>query len=426
MNADRARAVVAGLIAALLCLAGGCGDEEKPVRVGVLVDCTGLFKAEQQAEFAGAELPFKERDFSVAGRPVELVRACTENSSYTRPILQTRRLIEEDRVTVVVGPVGDPEGVVMRNLAAHYPDVTFILTATGAQEATMRDTRPNVFRFVADGAQSAAGLASYAYHELGWRRAAIAFDGAPGAWEAAAGFVAEFCSLGGYVRSQGLFEGSSADRRLAARLARESDGVFVGDGFFPAAEFLRAYARSERDLPRRLVLNGWGFSVPRALVPPGVDLSGVVIGADMPRTSERPEWRRYVRSFHEAYPDLPADAPRDQLLLSYYMGMEGLAHALAVADGQTGAHGGKLRAALDRVRFDGPMGPVHLDPRHQAVVSVHLRRVMADGGRVTTLPVRVVRNVDQSYSGTFTPRTPVPGAFELSCDRGRPPVWARG
>src|SRR5262245_45998136 len=328
MCADRARSMcaarglAAGLLAVLLSFLAGCGGGEAPVRVGVLVDCTGLVEAERPAEIAGVELPFQERDFSAGGRRVEFVRACTENGAYTRPILQARRLIEDESVDVVVGPAGGAEGGVMRDLAARYPDVAFVLTATAAQEATMRRTRPNVFRWVADGAQSAAGLASYAYHDLGWRRAAVAFDYVPGAWEATAGFVAEFCSLGGEVRSQGAFLGEGADRAVAARLARAGDGVFMSDGFFNAAEFLRAYAHRVRDLARRLVINGYGLSLPRALQPPGVDLTGVVIGADLPRTSERPEWHAYARALRQAYPDLPPGSAHDQVLLSYYMGAE--------------------------------------------------------------------------------------------------------
>ena len=80
---------------------------------------------------------------------------------------------------MVIGPVGEPEGVLVRRLAARYPDVTFVLGASSAQEATLSDPQPNVFRFVADGAQSTAGLAAYAYRDLGWRRAGLVMDPFP-------------------------------------------------------------------------------------------------------------------------------------------------------------------------------------------------------------------------------------------------------
>jgi len=169
---------------------------------------------------------------------------------------------------------------------------------------------------VADGAQQAAGLAAHARRDLGWRRAALVFDDLPNSWESAAGFVAEFCALGGSVVAREVFTGTAApDRALAARLAREVDGVAVVSTFFSPAHFLRAYSRHVGRLPRRLVLNGFGFTLPGALngfgptlpgaPPPGrVDLSGVIFGLDIPLASERPQWRRYLRAYERAFPGL--------------------------------------------------------------------------------------------------------------------------
>ena len=426
MRADPRRFATILLAAGALAMPVGCGSHEDPFRVGVLVDCVGILQPKGAGMLAGAELPFRERDFSVGGRKVELVKGCTEVSALTNPILAARRLIEDEGVDVVMGPVGDTEGVVMRDLAARYPDVTFILAATAAQDATLRKSQQNVFRFVADGAQSAAGLASYAYRDLGWRRAAVAFDYVPSAWEATAGFVAEFCSLGGRVDVQGAFEAAPPDRRLAGRMARQADGVFLSSGFYSPGEFLTAYDRAVTHLSRRLILNGYGLSLPQALTRPGVDLTGVVLGGDIPFAAETPDWRHYIRALETTYPDLPPGAAHDQVLVPYYVGAEGLARALNEVDGDTGVHGKRLRSALARVRFDGPMGPIRLDSRRQAIVSVHLRRLVTAADRVTTRPVRVVPGVDESYSGIFTPTTPTPSAFALRCRRGEPPAWARG
>jgi branched-chain amino acid transport system substrate-binding protein len=426
MRADLRRGSAVVLTAALLGLVSGCGGDDESLRVGVLVDCSGLLETSEQGELAGAELPFKQRDGAAGGRRVEIVKGCTEIGSVTLAIARARSLIEEDGAEVVVGPAGEPEGVLMRRLAPRYPQVTFILSASVAQEATLRASQPNVFRFVADGAQSAAGLATYAYRDLGWRRAAVAFDLAPVSWDATAGFVAEFCSLGGEVRSQGPLAPGAGDGALAARLARESDGVFLTTGFYDPAEFLDAYSRAVRHLPERLVLHGYGLSLPHALTPRGVDLSGVVLGGDIPRAAELPEWRRYLRAFANAYPELPPSTARDQIVVPYYVGAEGLARALERVDGDIGPGGRRLRAALERVEFRGPMGPIRLDPHRQAIVSVHLRRLKTDGERVTTNPVRVVQGVNQAYDGTFTPDTLPPALFELRCKHGDRPAWARG
>lgn len=430
---DLRRLALAGLAAAALALPAGCGDDDDPLRVGVLVECSGILKAFGDATLAGAELPIEERDGSAGGRPVELVKGCTELTLSTPLITETRRLIEDEGVDVVVGPVGETEGVLLRRIARRYPDVTFLLSASAAQEATLREAQPNVFRFSADAAQAAAGLAAYAYHELGWRRAAVAFDYVQASWGSAAGFAAEFCSLGGTVDSQGAFTATRADRAVARQLARDADGVFLTDAFNSAAEFLGAYRHAVgRRLPARLLLNGYWLSQPHQLAPKGVDLTGVIVGGDIPFDSERPEWRRYVRAYADAFPELPSDSAGDLLVIPYYLSTEALARALDDVDGDIGPGGEALRSALARVEFVGPTGPIRLDANRQAVVSVHLRRVSGRGDSVTTRPFRIVKHVDESYGGIFTPRTPVPSLsgpgpeLSLRCPHGDPPTWARG
>jgi Periplasmic binding protein len=184
---DLSLRVAAGIAAICLALSlVACGEEQDPVRVGVLTECVGPFEASKETMLAAAALPFLERGARlqgdgpmdgldaarVGGRPIELLVGCTIQSDQVRQIVETRRLIEDEGADVIIGPVGEAEGVLVRRLAERYPDVTFILGISAAQETTLHDSQPNVFRFVADGAQSAAGLATHAFRDLGWRRAA--------------------------------------------------------------------------------------------------------------------------------------------------------------------------------------------------------------------------------------------------------------
>lgn len=281
-RADLRRLVATGAAICFGAVAGyGCGDEEPPVRVAVLTECIGLLDASKETILAAAQLPFIERgarlrgagpldgleEASVGGRPVEVLTGCTAaGADLTRQIVETRRLVETQNADVVIGPVGEPEGVLARRLAARYPHVAFVLGASAAQEATLADAQPNLFRFVADGAQTTAGLGAYVFHDLGWRRAGVVVDPLPASWEAAAGFISEFCALGGTVASRELVfapleSGAAAtDRAIGARLARTVDGVAllltVGSG----ADFLSGYVSRTNRLSRRLVLNGFVLS----------------------------------------------------------------------------------------------------------------------------------------------------------------------
>ena len=77
------------------------------------------------------------------------------------------------------------------------PAIAFV---NGSASVRLRRPAPNFFSFHADGAQWSAGAGSYAYRELGWRRAVtITDDHDMFNWSQTAGFVAEFCSLGGTI-----------------------------------------------------------------------------------------------------------------------------------------------------------------------------------------------------------------------------------
>ena len=438
--------VAAAAAACLTVAAAGCGDEQEPVRVAVLTECVGVLEASEGSILAAGQLPFLERgarlrgdgpadgleDASVGGRSVELLAGCVEVGALTRLIVEVRRLIEKESADVIIGPVGETDGVLIRRLAARYPDVTFVLGASSAQEPTLSDPQPNVFRFAADGAQSAAGLAAYAHRDLGWRRAGLVMDFDSASWETAAGFVAEFCALGGTVVSRDVLlaglvpDGREADRALAARLTREVDGTALINTYYNPEEFLRAYGRRTASLPRRLVVNGYGFSFPGGLSPGGVDLSGVVFGQDVPLDSERPQWRRHRKAYARAFPELPPASAAGPLELPVYMGAEAVARALERVDGDLGPHGGRLRAALAKVSFEGPAGPIRLDHNRQGIVSVHLRRIEGRGQRARTVPFRVEREVDQSFAGAFTSKTAPPSLESPECRAGRVPAWAAG
>src|SRR6476661_3271170 len=94
MPADvrRTAALLIALVGTPGLLAAACGGGPRPLRVGVVVDCVGVNRPLEGAGLAGAELPFVAHGAKVrgddaldgvtrariSGRPVELVRGCTE------------------------------------------------------------------------------------------------------------------------------------------------------------------------------------------------------------------------------------------------------------------------------------------------------------------------------------------------------------
>src|SRR3954463_4813730 len=290
MRAELRRAAAAlGAMAAPATLVAGCGGAPRPLRVGVVVDCVGVNRPLQAAELAGAELPLVRRGArlrgadptagitraTIAGRPVELVRGCTELYEFSTLTAEIRRLVEREHVDVVVAGGSGPDDVAVRDVAALYPHVSFLPVTHGPREVTLLHRAANVYRTSGDHEQGVAGLATYAYRTLGWRRAAVVAGPWNAGWGERDAFVAEFCSLGGRVTRQLqplVFDPSGGDVRA---VPRDVDGVGgFAQGVFGPAGFANRLARRLHD-PRRIVVGPTTVDDPDLLRLVAPSLAGV-------------------------------------------------------------------------------------------------------------------------------------------------------
>jgi branched-chain amino acid transport system substrate-binding protein len=430
-----ARSALAAIAAAVAVLAVGCGNET-PIRVGVLADCEGLFEAMREPILASVKLPLLERGGSlggagaasavegvrIGGRPVELVEGCAEAGIFGKLIDETRRLVESERVDVVVGPAGPVDGPVMKEIATRYPDVTFVLGSSWSQDVTMFEPRDNVFRFSADHQQSVAGLATYAYRDLGWRTAAIVADDYPMEWELADGFATEFCALGGRVTRDWNTFPPEPPRKRARRLAAEVDGVALLTAFSTPGPFMTAWGLVVDDVARRTVLGGPGMTITGVLEWEGVSPAGVVIATDLPVAGGTTGWRRRADALERFFPGVQADLVLSPIGFAFGDGMTAVVEALDAVDGDLGGRQRRFRDALATVEVDSPKGTIRLDDNRQAVAPAFLARVAVDR---TVVPFRTIRGVDQTMGGLFAARREPVTREGDACAPRRPPPWAR-
>ena len=178
------------------------------IRIGVLSECGGVLAGFYQVTLAAAELALLERgahlagaapsdgvdDAFVDGHRVSLSFGCDDGTA-TSALVEARRLVEAEHADILIGPLGGDEELALQDYARRHPHTTFV---NGSGSAQMLDPASNFFSFHPDGAAWMAGLGSYAYKQLGWRTAVTISDTFDlFNWDEAAGFTAEFCSLGG-------------------------------------------------------------------------------------------------------------------------------------------------------------------------------------------------------------------------------------
>ena len=439
MRCRRARS--AALIALLLLTASACGSvTQRPLRIGVIADCVGALRAFGDGELAAAQLPLIVRGARtvsedpsdgvrggrVAGRRVEVVRGCGESGEFSTLTQVARQLIEREHVDVIVaGGFVPADGIPLRELARRYPDVVFVAAASGPREVTLDRPARNLYRVAPDYGQGVAGLATYAYRRLGWRRVAILPEAYATGWGAETAFVREFCSLGGHIAKRIQLPIPAADSTSAVlnAIPRDANGVAVlGGSASVSPDLLRALARRGTN---RVVL-GPEVIGDTDLMRQITALTAVVGASYFAPESSSPAVRAYLHAFAKAYPDTPPGEPRDAVMMAYRNGVEAVLEAFEQAHGDLSDGRRRLRARLARLDTTLLDVPVRIDANRQAVVSTTLVRLGPESasGVPELRAVQSVPAVDQSIGG-LVPASYVPTAAGEACRRATPPPWAR-
>jgi branched-chain amino acid transport system substrate-binding protein len=395
------------------------------IRIGILGVCQGAFAPFYDEAVAGAELPLLQRGGKldgekpadgvrgarVAGHPVEVSFGCSDETG-ERALAEARRLVEKEHVQLLVGGETSAAGIAIRDYARTKPDVTFSIALSPAAETTLSHPAQNLFRFTTHALQWTAGLGSYAYRTLGWRTAVVVGNDFSYPYDEAAGFIAEFCSLGGQVVKRIWSEAGPS------QITETADGYFV-TVFLP--QYLVAAVRAlpmGGPLATRVLLGGASITSPEALGPQGV---GVVGGSSAPIGSMWPAWTSFLADFTKAFPkvQIAGFSP------PYYDAMEATLRGLESVEGDLSDGGKRFRSTLERLEIDLPTGHVRLDAHRQAIAPNYLLQVERGASGVSLRTIRTVGPVDDSYGGRFAPGQPLPSRKYPDCTRGNPPPWAR-
>src|SRR5260370_34781189 len=147
--------------AAALALSAGAGEAQATIKVGVLATLEGPFAAGGQDSMRGADLAVKLHNGMAGGKKIEFIKGSSD-ASPDKAVNATRKLVEQDKVSIMIGPLSGDEGIAVKNYSKTQPDITFINGSSGAQATTLVDPSPNFFRFHTEGAQWMVGLGEHA------------------------------------------------------------------------------------------------------------------------------------------------------------------------------------------------------------------------------------------------------------------------
>ena len=217
----------------------GLAKAADKLKIGVTATLEGTYTVLGEDGMRGYELALKAHSNKAAGREIETIVGSTD-ASPDSALRAAKKLVEQDKVDVLISPLSGAEGIAMRDYAKTQPQITVINAASGALETTYVTPAPNFYRYNMDGAQWHAGLGDYIYNVKGYKKIATIAEDYAFTYTQVMGLTVEYCKAGGQITKRlwvplGTKDFASFIPQLQSE---EVDAIYLGLGGADAVNFL--------------------------------------------------------------------------------------------------------------------------------------------------------------------------------------------
>lgn len=391
------RHILLAATAALAIAATGTASAQEKLRIGVMATLQGALTTLGEDGVRGVQLAVKQAGGKVLGKDVELIITATD-ASPDSALRAAKKLIEQDKVTLIVGPLSGSEGIAMRDYSKTVPGVTFVNGSSGALETTFVNPSPNFFRFNLEGSQWMSGLGSYIYNEKKYRKIATLAEDYSFPYTQVFGLALEFCGLGGQITERFWVPLGTKDfGSVIAKLPDDVDAIFLGLGGGDAVNFLNQYGQAGG----KAKLIGGSIMVDQTVLSSKGNAKRMLIGTPsagpQADTWDDPKWQAWVKFYQDGFPADKRFAIPSLSGTSYYNSLNAVFEAYKKVNGDLSNNHAKFREALASLELDAPNGKIKLDKNRQAIgTNFVVETVEAPNGDLVSKLVKIQPNVSQT------------------------------
>ncbi len=383
-----------GTVAAVFAASSAVAQDDGPIRIGSITTLEGPFATGGQDAYRAMEMAFEAIDYEIGGREIEWIRE-SSNATPEVALARARKLIEQDDVDIIIGPLSGAGGIALRDYSRTLEGKTIVNGSSGAADTTLRDPSSNFFRFNTEGTQWMAGLGTYAYDEMGSRHVALVAADYAFPYAQVFGFMHEYCELGGAVTKLWSPLNTTDFSSIIAQFPSDVDAVALIQGGTDALAFLTQYAEVGGDLP----IIGGSITADQTLLsargPHQSLMEGMVAAGPIADLNDDPAWQEFVAQYRERWPD-GFDSPSIHAV-NYYTNTIAVIEALQEVGGDLSDNQEAFQAALASLEFTAPTGAnVRLDDNRQAISDIFLTRIVNDDGTMRTEAFGRTEDVSQT------------------------------
>jgi len=372
-------------------------QDKGTLKIGGLATLEGVFAVPGQDGMRGIEAALKEANYTAGGYKLEFIKASSD-ASPDKALQAARKLVEQDKVAILVGPLSGSEGLAMKDYAKTQPGTTFINGTSAAQDTTLRDPAPNFYRFWTEGAQWMAGLGEYIAKDKGWKRVATIGEDYSFMHTQFFGFALPYCNAGGKIVQRFWVPLGTKDyASIISALPSNVDAIWLGLGGGDAVNFLNQYQQAGGTTP----LIGASITVDQSIITSKGRardaLKGTASAGPQADTWDNANWNKWVKLYQASFPADQRFPTPGLFATGYYISTKAMIDGLNGVKGDLTDNHKALRAWLSAAKIDSPVGPITLDENRQAI-AVNFVTEVAEGpdGNLVNKVVKVTEPVNQT------------------------------
>jgi branched-chain amino acid transport system substrate-binding protein len=391
---------------ALTAAAGtGAANAADKLKIGVTGTLEGTYTVLGEDGMRGYELAVQAHGGKAGGKEIETIVGSTD-ASPDSAVRAAKKLVEQDKVDVLISPLSGSEGIAIRDYSKTQPQITVMNAGSGALETTYGDPSagvtpsPTFYRTNLDGAQWQAGLGDYAYNVKHYKKIATVGEDYSFVYTQVMGLTVEYCKAGGEITKRFWVPLGTKDfASVISALPDDVDAIYLGLGGADAVNFLNQYQQAGGNahllggsiMVDQTVLSAKG-KAKEAMI-------GTIAASGMADNDPNPKWQEFVKAYQghakTGYFKNAFNSP-SLLAINYYNSADAVFKALDEVKGDLSDGNKKFREALNKLVLDAPNGKITLDENRQAIGTNFVTEVVKDEkGELISKVVKMIPNVQE-------------------------------
>ena len=377
----------AGAVAATFKFPAPAIAQAAPFKLGLLTVKTGpLAQGGIQME-QGLTTFLKEKDFTLAGRKVELVSADTGGSPAGTKT-KAQELVERDKVDVITGPLAAFELLAITDYIAQQKMP--LLSLAAAEDVTQRRPNPYFLRASACSSQAMHPMADYAAKELKLKRMITIVEDFAFGYEQMGGFQQTFEDNGGKILKKLWPPLATPDYTPYLAQIADCDGVCQGFAGGNPLKFMKQYVSAGLKFPVVTGQTGGDDALLRGF---GDEAIGLVSCCPYTLDAETEANKRFVAGMQKNFNLDPG---------FYAAGLYINGMVIEAGLQKTGGKSDNKEELIKMLRSvslaDTPRGPIKFDHFGNAIGNFFIRKCEKAGGKLVNKTIKTYTNVSQFWT----------------------------